>query len=99
VNLWKENGFVFPSRIGTAMDLTNLLKKFMQSLKRAGVKRLRFHDLRHTAASLMLNNGVDLLVASRRLGHAKPSITLDVYGHLLNSEQNEVANKIEKMIS
>jgi integrase len=68
-------------------------------LKKAGVKRLRFHDLRHTAASIMLNNGVDLLVASRRLGHAKPSITLDVYGHLLNSGQNEVANKIEKLIS
>ena len=47
----------------------------------------------------MLNNGVDIFVASKRLGHAKPSITLDVYGHLLSSEQNEVANKIEELVS
>jgi len=47
----------------------------------------------------MLNNGVDVFVASKRLGHAKPSITLDVYGHLLNTIQNEIANKIEEIIS
>ena len=68
-----------------------------QDLKKCLENRL--HDLRHTSASLMLNNGVDVLVASRRLGHAKPSITLDVYGHLLNTAQNEVANKIEEIIS
>ena len=53
----------------------------------------------HTSASLMLNNGVDVYVASKGLSHAKPSITLDVYGHLLNTAQNEVANKIEEIIS
>ena len=47
----------------------------------------------------MLNNGIDVLIASKRLGHSKPSITLDVYGHLLSSEQNEVANKIEQLVS
>ena len=46
-----------------------------------------------------MNNGVDIFVASKRLGHAKPSITLDVYGHLLSSDQNEVANKIEELVS
>jgi len=81
------------------MDPSNLIKKFRQSLKRAKVSRIRFHDLRHTSASLMLNNGVDIFVASKRLGHAKPSITLDVYGHLLSSTQNEVANKIEELVS
>ena len=68
-------------------------------LKKAGLPKIRFHDLKHTSAALMLNNGVDLFVASKRLGHAKPSITLDVYGHLLSSGQNEVAFKIEKLIS
>jgi len=68
-------------------------------LKKAGLPKIRFHDLKHTSAALMLNNGVDLFVASKRLGHAKPSITLDVYGHLLNTAQNEVANKIEEIIS
>ncbi len=60
---------------------------------------MRFHDLRHTAVSLMLNNGVDLFVASKRLGHAKPSISLDVYGHLLSSAQNEVAKKMDILVT
>jgi len=97
--VWQDRDFVFPSTIGTVMDPSSLVKKFKQSLKRAGLSDIRFHDLRHTAASLMLNNGVDILVASRRLGHAKPSITLDVYGHLLTSVQNEVADKMDGLIS
>ncbi len=47
----------------------------------------------------MLNNGVDVFVASKRLGHSKPSITLDVYGHLLNTIENEVADKMEDLLS
>jgi len=90
---------VFPSTIGTPIDPTNILKKFRKLLKQAELPRIRFHDLRHTSASLMLNNGVDVFVASKRLGHAKPSITLDVYGHLLSSGQDEVANKIEELVS
>ncbi|MCD6424673.1 MAG: tyrosine-type recombinase/integrase [Anaerolineales bacterium] len=81
------------------IDPSALVKKFKLSLTRVGLSGIRFHDLRHTTASLILNNGVDVLVASKRLGHAKPSITLDVYGHLLNTAQNEVANKIEEIIS
>lgn len=97
--LWIDDGFVFPSTIGTAMDPSALVKKFKLSLKRAGLSGIRFHDLRHTSASLMLNNGVDIFVASKRLGHAKPSITLDVYGHLLSSAQNEVADKMDSLLS
>ena len=55
--------FVFPSTIGSAMDPSSLVKKFKQSLKRAGLLGIRFHDLRHTSASLMLNKGVDIFVA------------------------------------
>ncbi len=98
IRFWKENDLVFPSTIGTANDPSNVLKKFRQLLKKAGLPKIRFHDLRHTAAALMLNNSVDVIVASKRLGHAKPSITMDVYGHLLSSVQNEVADKIEMFI-
>ncbi len=80
------------------MDPSGLVKKFKLSLKEAGLSGIRFHDLRHTSASLMLNNGVDIFVASKRLGHAKPSITLDVYGHLLSTAQNDVAEKMEILI-
>ncbi len=97
-DLWKEMDMVFPSTIGTPIDPTNLLKKFRQLLKRVGLPKFRFHDLRHTSASLMLNNGVDVLVASRRLGHSRPSITLDVYGHLLSSMQDSVASKMDELV-
>lgn len=96
---WQAENFVFPSTNGTAMDPSNLIKQFRKLLKTAGLPKIRFHDLRHTAASLMLNNGIDVLVASQRLGHAQPSITLDVYGHLMPSIQNEAANILDTLIS
>jgi len=60
---------------------------------------IRFHDLRRTAASLMLNNGVPILVASRRLGHARPSITLDIYGHLIPNKQAETAQLMDQLVT
>lgn len=96
---WQETGHVFASSVGTPIDPTNLTRQFSQLLKAAGLGKVRFHDLRHTAASLMLNNGVDVLVASRRLGHAKPSITLDVYGHLIPSIQAEAADVMDQLVS
>lgn len=96
--VWQETGHVFTSSVGTPIDPTNLTRQFNHLLKEAGLDRVRFHDLRHTAASLMLNNGVDVLVASRRLGHAKPSITLDVYGHLIPSIQAEAADVMDRLV-
>lgn len=61
--------------------------------------KLRFHDLRHTAASLMLNNGVPPIVISRILGHAKPSITMDIYGHLLSSMQTQAAIIMDELVT
>jgi integrase len=98
-NIWQETDFVFPSTVGSPMDATNLWKCFRQIVKKAKLPAIRFHDLRHTAASLMLNNGVDVLVASNRLGHAKPSITLDVYGHLISSTQSKAADIIDSLIT
>jgi integrase len=60
---------------------------------------IRSHDLRHTAASLMLNHDIPVLVVSRMLGHSRPSITLDVYGHLIPSAQSEVAEKMDELIT
>lgn len=97
--LWQDTDHLFPSSVGTPMDPTNMLRFFRTILKDAGLPKIRFHDLRHTAASLMLNNGVDVLVASKRLGHAKPSITLDVYGHLIPSIQAEAADVMDNLVA
>lgn len=88
---WNENNLIFPNTHGNPMDPSNMRIEFNRVLSEAGLPKIRFHDLRHTAASLMLNHGIPLLVISRILGHSKPSVTLDIYGHLLTEGQEEAA--------
>ena len=80
---WNDNDLIFPSKVGTPMDPSNLRLDFNHKLEKAGLYKIRFHDLRHTAASLMLNHGIPVIVVSGMLGHSKPSITLDIYGHCI----------------
>ncbi len=96
---WQNNDLVFTSAAGTPIHQRNLHRYFKQLIKRAGLPEIRFHDLRHTAASLMLNHGIPLILVSRRLGHSKPSITLDIYGHLIPGMQADAAEKIDDLIS
>jgi integrase len=96
---WPENDLVFPSTIGTPMEPRNLYRRYKTLLKKAGLPDIRFHDLRHTAATLMLLNGIPLLVVSRRLGHSKPSVTLDIYGHAMPGMQDEAAALMDEMMT
>jgi len=96
---WQDNELIFPSKLGTPLSPSNLRLDFNRVLERAGVPKIRFHDLRHTAASLMLNNGIPVIVVSRILGHSKPSITLDIYGHLYNEMQEEAARLMDELVS
>lgn len=96
---WQENGLIFTNHSGGPLLYRNLIRDFKRLLQDAGLPPIRFHDLRHTAASLMLNHNVPVIVVSRRLGHAKPSITLDIYGHLISSAQTEVAQLLDDMIT
>jgi integrase len=96
---WSEYGLIFTSENGTPIHYRNLLRDFKNLLKAARLPDIRFHDLRHTAASLMLNHGTPVIVVSRRLGHAKPSITLDIYGHLIPGMQAEAAQMIDELIT
>jgi integrase len=81
------------------MHPRNILRLFKNLIKDAGLPEIRFHDLRHTAASLMLQTGIPLLIVSKRLGHAKPSITLDIYGHFMPSLQEKAAEIMDKLIT
>ena len=96
---WKENGLIFPSTVGTPSNTSNMTKDFRKVLVRAGLPRIRFHDLRHTAASLMLNNGIPLIVVSNTLGHSKPSTTLDIYGHLYQETQADAAKIMDGLVT
>jgi integrase len=71
---------------------------FRRLLKTAGLPLIRFHDLRHTAATLLLLQGVPAKVVSEMLGHATIAITLDVYSHVLPSMQQDAAQAMEAVL-
>ncbi len=72
---------------------------FKRVLEDTGLLKIRFHDLRHTAASLLLNHGVPVIVVSKMLGHSKPSITLDIYGHVYDERQSEAARIMDDLVT
>ena len=87
---------VFPNTIGKPMDGTNLLHyHFYPLLKRSGLPRIRFHDLRHTAATLLLGRGVNPKIVREMLGHASIGITLDIYSHVLPDMQQHAAAEMD----
>jgi integrase len=84
-------GLVFCSEQGGPIDGKGLLKSFHRLLKRVGLPRVRWHDLRHTAATLMLASGVHQKIVSEMLGHSTTAITMDLYSHVTPTMQAEAA--------
>lgn len=79
---WVETGFVFTTEFGEPCDPRNALRALKSAADRAGLGSIGLHTLRHSAASVMLTNGVPLKVASDILGHSSIAITADTYGHV-----------------
>ncbi len=82
---------VFTTSVGTALDGRNVYRYFQRALAKAGLPRMRFHDLRHACASLLIAQGVHAKVISATLGHSNIGITMDIYGHLFSDVQREAA--------
>lgn len=80
--LWQHNGHVFTTAQGRPIDPTNLTRAFTTLLRKAGIRRIRFHDLRHSTATLLLEQGVELIVIKELLGHAHIGVTAGVYAHV-----------------
>ena len=95
---WIALDFAFPSNAGTPITASNIRRAFRRLLTASRLPKIRFHDLRCTAASLMLNYGIPVLIVSKRLRHSKPSITIDVYGHLIPSRQEEAAQLMDNLM-
>jgi integrase len=96
---WDDLDLVFPNEVGRPLDPTNVTERaFRRTLRRAGLPRIRFHDLRHTAATLMLARNVHPKVASEMLGHAQVAITLDLYSHVTPTMQREAAVTMEAIV-
>jgi len=99
-SLWQENGLVFASETGAPLDRRDLTsRRFKPLLKRAGLPHFRFHDLRHTCATLLLTQNVNPKVVSEMLGHSSIAITLDTYSHVLPNMQDSAAHALEVALS
>ena len=96
---WCERGLVFATRTGEPLESRNVTKMFQRLLVKAGLPRLRFHDLRHTAATLLLAQGVDPRTIMETLGHSQISLTLDTYSHVLPSLQQGAARRMDEVLS
>ncbi len=95
---YEDGDLVFATATGTPVDDSNLRRWFQRVLKEAGLKPMRFHDLRHTAATLMLRADIHPKVVSERLGHATVSFTLDTYSHVLPDMQRDAAVALDRML-
>ena len=91
--------WVFPSATGGPISPDSVLHMLHRVLKRAGLPEVRFHDLRHTFATLALQNGVDIKTVSGMLGHFSAGFTLDTYAHVTTSAQKAAANTMGKLLS
>lgn len=99
LEILERNGdLIFPCpKHGSWLRIDLIMRRFYRTVKRAGLKRIRLYDLRHTSATLLLQAGVNVKVIADRLGHEDPAITLRVYAHALPSMQATAADAAEKL--
>ena len=97
--LWEDNGLVFATRLGTSVGRQELvMRSFKPLLSKAGLPNIRFHDLRHTCATLLLGKGVHAKFVQELLGHATISITLDTYSHVLPGMGDAAAGAMDEAL-
>lgn len=95
---WRDRGFVFASSVGSPLNASNVTHSFQADLARAGLPRQRFHDLRHAFATLQLEDGEELAVISRMLGHANFSTTANVYAHVTPASLQRSADRMDAIL-
>ena len=95
---WKDSGLVFTTSTGTAVDKSGLCRTFKGILRAAGLPNIRYHDLRHTAATLLLAQGVAPRTIMETLGHSQISLTMNTYAHVVPALQREAAAKMDAIL-
>jgi integrase len=96
--LWEKSGLVFTNDLGGALDSDAVYKAFKTMLTDNGLPNIRMHDLRHTAATLMLQNGDSIKAVQEALGHGSAGFTLDTYGHVTTQMKKDSADRMEAYI-
>jgi integrase len=96
---WVDHDLVFCNTLGRPIEPTNMLHRaFQPLLQRAELPRIRFHDLRHTCATVLLLAGERPKVVQEMLGHGSIALTMDTYSHVLPSMQEDAASKMEQLL-
>jgi len=95
---WKERDLVFCTELGDFLPTNTIVLALHRIIDRAGLPRIRFHDLRHTAATLMLKQGVHPKMASEMLGHSAVAITLDLYSHITPHMHAQAAVAVDRAL-
>ena len=95
---FNPHGLVFTDSLGNLLDPESFSLTFDRRLKRSGLQRIRFHDLRHTFATLALQVGIQMKVVSEILGHSSTSVTSDIYSHVTIGMQEDATSAVESLI-
>ncbi|HKS70739.1 MAG TPA: site-specific integrase, partial [Ktedonobacterales bacterium] len=96
---WQEEDLVFTNAQGGPLRANHILQRqFTPLLKQAGLPLIRFHDLRHTAATLMLRQGIHPKIVAEMLGHSTVSMTLDIYSHVIPDMQRGATEALDRLL-
>src|SRR5579872_1117279 len=97
---WQEHDLVFCTTIGTHLSSSRtFFEQFKGLLKKANLPDIRFHDLRHSSASMLLSLGVHPKVVQEILGHSQISMTMDIYSHVLPTIQREAIHRLNDVLT
>lgn len=96
---WVENDLVFANRAGGPLQARRVIENFHKALRDAGLPRMRFHDLRHSCATLLLVQGVSPRVVMEILGHSEIAMTMDTYSHVVPELRREAADRMESLLT
>ena len=97
-SVWQEHRLVFPSSLGGPYHPRNFYRDWKVLVEQSGLPYIRPRDLRHTYISLMIYAGADVLLIADRVGHSRPSITTDKYGHVVDAQRDAGAMSLSKLL-
>jgi integrase len=95
---WQQTDLVFANRVGAPTQARRVIEQFHAALDQAGIRRVRFHDLRHSCATLLLVQGVSPRVVMEVLGHSEIALTMNAYSHVVPELKREAAQKMEAIL-
>jgi integrase len=96
---WHETGMIFTTTVGTMIDARSVIRRHHAIVKAAGIPDLRFHDLRHSAATLLLAQGVSPKYIAQLLGHKQVAFTMQTYAHVIRETHQQLADKMDSILT